>query len=119
MTPDWRADAQRKFADTKRAIDLPKLAQAFFAYLRRNSWEYGSIGLDIKRPFGSGDVEADILGIIGAAMEGDDGEGSCWSSSQLKYAADLYDGLIPYLQKTYLKDQELVPDYLRPDPTKY
>lgn len=114
MTPKQLEAARRKFAEMKRAADMPKLAQAFFANLVRGPWEYGSIGLDVKRPFGNQDVEADILKTIGAEMEGDDGDEACWSSAQRKYAASLYEGLIPYLQKEYLKDQKLVPEYLRP-----
>jgi hypothetical protein len=79
--------------------DLEKLADAFFENVsRHDDCEYGSIGLDCKRPFGNSDVERDILEIIGAEMEGDDGDGPCWSSKQIPYAADLYNELPDYLR---------------------
>jgi hypothetical protein len=90
------------------AKDLAKLAQAFFANVeRRDDCEYGSIGIDCKRPFGNSDVEGDILTIIGAKMEGDDGQGPCFSSVQRKYAANLYNSLPVYLTDTYLIDTEI------------
>ena len=82
-------------------IDMQKLAKAFFDNLQRGRCEYGGIGLDDKRPFGNSDVEGDILEILGAEPEGDDGEGKCWSSEQYQYARQCYDQLIPYLQGKY------------------
>ena len=83
--------------------DMEKLEQEFFRNLYRQPYEYGGIGLDGKRPFGNSDVESDILEIIEASMEGDDGESECWSSKQRAYASELYDNLIPHLKKKYLK----------------
>ena len=81
---------------------LQKLAVAFFNNIERHDdCEYGSIGLDCKRPFGNSDVEGDILEIIGAEMEGDDGFDKCWSSEQREYAASLYDSLPKYLRAKY------------------
>jgi len=89
--------------------DLEKLSQAFFGALERKyDGEYGAIGTDCKRPFGNSDVDGDILEIIGAFMEGDDGDSECWSSGQRAYAADLYNSLPSYLRKKYLTDKEMI-----------
>jgi hypothetical protein len=82
--------------------DMLKLEKEFFLLLKYGHGEYGGIGLDDKRPMGkSSDVDADILEIIGAVKEGDDGEGPCWSSTQRTYATALYDNLIYWLQTKY------------------
>ena len=83
--------------------DMRALAKAFFDNLvREDACEFGGIGLDDKRPFGNSDVEPDILTIIGAEMEGDDGDGFAdWSSKQKEYALQLYDELIPWLKKNF------------------
>lgn len=80
--------------------DLIKLADAFFDNILYDAHcEYGSIGVDCKRPFGNSDVEADVLEIIGRKPEGDDGEGPCWASHQREYAAELYtQALVPFLR---------------------
>lgn len=80
--------------------DLKILAGAFFKELIwDDGCEYGNPGLDCKRPFGNSDVEGDILELLDAEQEGDDGDGPCWSSHQRRYAADLYRRkLIPYLK---------------------
>jgi hypothetical protein len=82
---------------------LELLATAFFCNLeRKDDCEYGSIGLDCKRPFGNSDVEGDILEIIGVEMTGDDGDGPCWSSNQREYAAGGYNELPAFLRKKYV-----------------
>jgi hypothetical protein len=83
--------------------DLAKLADAFFDNIAYDpACEYGSIGLDCKRPFGNSSVEGDILEIIGAEMQGDDGDGPCWASHQREYAASLYqEKLVPYLREQW------------------
>lgn len=83
--------------------DLAKLADAFFDNLIYDpDCEYGSIGIDSKRPFGNSDVEGDVLEIIGRKPEGDDGEGACWASHQREYAASLYqDHLVPFLREEW------------------
>jgi len=81
--------------------DMLKLEKAFFRNLERDNCEYGGIGIDSKRPFGNSDVEGDVLELIGAKPEGDDGSGPCWSSKQYSYAAALYDGLLPWLKEKY------------------
>lgn len=83
--------------------DLAKLADAFFENLIYDPYcEYGAIGVDCKRPFGNSDVEGDILEIIEAKPEGDDGGGLCWASHQREYAASLYKThFIPYLRKRW------------------
>lgn len=88
---------------SKQDEDLAKLADAFFQNLAYDPHcEYGSIGVDCKRPFGNSDVNADILEIIGAKPEGDDGDGPCWASHQREYAASLYQQhLVPYLRKRW------------------
>lgn len=82
--------------------DMLKLEKAFFQNLQRGNREYGAIGVDCKRPFGNSDVEGDILELIGAKPEGDDGDSECWSSKQRTYAAAMYDGLIGWLQGKYV-----------------
>jgi hypothetical protein len=83
---------------TWKLADMEKLATAFFDNLQRDDCEYGAIGVDCKRPFGSSGVEGDILRIIGAKPEGEDGG---WAEDQMRYAAGLYDNLIPYLKQKY------------------
>ena len=87
--------------ETLNQDDMLKLEKAFFQNLTRIECEYGGIGIDCKRPFGNSDVESDILEIIGAKPEGDDGEYACWSSKQRAYAAAMYAGLIEWLQGKY------------------
>lgn len=84
-----------------RKEDMEKLEREFFVNLQRGNCEYGGIGLDDKRPFGNSDVEGDILEIIEATPDGDDGYGACFSSKQRAYAAAMYDGLITWLQSKY------------------
>ncbi len=82
--------------------DMEKLERAFFENLQRDNCEYGAIGIDCKRPFGNSDVEGDILEMIGAVMNGDDGNDKCWSSKQREYAKEMYDNLITWLKNKYL-----------------
>ena len=71
--------------------DLKLLAKAVLDNLEyKNDCEFGSIGIDCKRPFGNSDVEPDMLEIIGWEMEGDDGEDPCYSSKQREYVYKLY-----------------------------
>lgn len=84
-----------------RKEDMEKLERAFFQNMERDNCEYGGIGLDSKRPFGNSDVEGDILEIIGATPDGDDGHAICFSSKQRAYAAAMYGGLIKWLQSKY------------------
>lgn len=81
--------------------DLLKLADAFFKNLEYdNSCDYGSVGVDCKRPFGNSDVEGDILEIIDWKPEGNDGNGTCYASWQYEYARELYcSELVPFLQE--------------------
>lgn len=82
--------------------DLACLADAFFDNLIINKCEFGGIGLDGKRPFGNGDVEADMLEIIGWQQEGDNGYSNCYASWQNDYVRSLYKKeLIPYLKKVW------------------
>lgn len=83
--------------------DLKALADAFFKELTLMEWvEYGSIGLDPKRPFGNSFVEGDMLELIGWAPEGDDDEEDCFSSKQREYVNTLYkEKLIPYLRRRW------------------
>lgn len=84
--------------DTK--ADLKILADAFFKELIfDDGCEYGSPGLDPKRPFGNSFVEGDILDLLEIEPDGED-----WTQEQLDYAADLYRvKLVPYLKKFYHK----------------
>lgn len=82
--------------------DLAILERAFFDELLITQCEFGGIGLDCKRPFGNSSVESDMLELIGWEMEGDDGDGSCYSSKQNEYVYNLYhEKLIPFLQSRY------------------
>lgn len=67
--------------------DMLKLEKAFFN--------------NCKRPFGNSDVSGDILEIIGAEPEGEDGDPECWSDAQRKYAHAMYDGLIDWLKSRH------------------
>jgi len=85
--------------------DLNKLAVAFFENLKIFKCEYGSLGLDPKRPFGNSDADRDILNLIGWEPEGDDGSEPCFASWQRGYARSLYhDHLINFLQDKYLNE---------------
>jgi hypothetical protein len=81
--------------------DMEKLEKAFFKNLQRDDCEYGGIGIDCKRPFGNSDIPGDILDLIGAYPEGDDGESACWSIKQRAYAVYMYDNLIVWLKNKY------------------
>ncbi|KKM26481.1 hypothetical protein LCGC14_1584240, partial [marine sediment metagenome] len=68
-----------------------------------DSCEFGSIGLDCKRPFGNSQVEKDMFEIIGLNAEikcpncGDE-----WSDDQYDYVRCLYyEKLIPYLKEKH------------------
>ncbi len=90
---------------SSRQADLAKLADAFFRNLKYHpDCEYGSIGLDCKRPFGRSDVESDVLEIIGASPEQEENGEFVWSSAQREYAALLYrEQLAPYLCEQWRK----------------
>jgi len=89
--------------------DLRTLADAFYSELIfEDGCEYGTPGLDCKRPFGNGDVEGDILDILGWEPEGDDGDDVCYSRAQKEYARALYvDKLVPYLKEQWSLFKEL------------
>lgn len=81
-------------------VHLRLLEQAFFIHSRRNyDGEYGSIGLDSKRPFGSSYVQGDILKIIGVHLD----EGAEYSDEQHEYADKLYDLLPKFTYEQYLR----------------
>lgn len=83
--------------------DLRFLGRAFVENLEILDGEYGGIGLDMKRPFGNSDVEADMLELLEWEMEGNDGEGPCFSLEQRNYVRQLYFmDLIPWLQNNFL-----------------
>ena len=84
--------------------DLKKLAKAFFEHLIfDDGCEFGSVGLDCKRPFGDSSVEYSILVLIEDKPQGEE-EGE-WSPEQYDYARELYcEKLIPYLKKTCAKN---------------
>lgn len=79
--------------------DVKKLAKAFFAYLTIDSYEFGGIGLDSKRPFGNSSPGDDILEIIGwEPVLCKHGE-KIYSEEQEEYADGLYRKyLIPFLK---------------------
>lgn len=78
---------------------LKLLAIAFFDNLEyMDACEYGSIGLDFKRPFGSSYVQGDILEICKVEPEmPEDGE-MYYSKEQEEYADELYQELPQYLK---------------------
>lgn len=86
--------------------DLKKLADAFFDNIEFNgSWEYGSVGVDGKRPFGNSFVDGDILKIIQWEPENiDEDDYPEYSRTQIKYASELYTKkLVPYLKTQWKK----------------
>lgn len=91
-----------------RRSDMLKLADAFYKALERDRCEYGGWGIDDKRPFGNSDVEGDILEILGAEMEGDDGHYKCWSRHQHQYAASLYDELGKFLEAEWKRYRDMI-----------
>ena len=85
--------------------DLEKLAKAFFNRLiidRKHG--FGISGLVISALCGSGNIEQDILKIIGhpptpKSMYFGDGD---WGEEEHEYARDLYyKELVPFLQRKY------------------
>lgn len=87
--------------------DLKLLGIAFFEHIQLDTnCEFGSIGLDCKRPFGNSSVEYDILKIIGWDI-GDEDEGrepQVYTDEKGnvldgdEYARDLYyKYLLPYI----------------------
>jgi hypothetical protein len=82
--------------------DIDTIATAVVMGLFIDGCEYGAIGIDPKRPFGNSDVNGDMLEMIGAEQEGDDGEGPCWSSDQLDYVRIIYhEKVIPRIQAVW------------------
>jgi len=86
--------------NTKDNTSLFKLGDAFFENLEIDTdCEFGSIGLNPKRPFGNSDVEDDILEIVEVEPLHFDDCQSSYSWEQKNYARDLYFiRLIPFLQ---------------------
>jgi len=84
--------------------DLKLLADAFYDNLcYDDSCEYGSIGVDCKRPFGNSFVCGDILEIIGWEDESKDDD-EYYTEEQREYANILYkEKLVPYLKKQWKK----------------
>lgn len=85
-----------------READLEKLADAFFECLEMSRIEFGGIGLDGKRPFGSSNPETDILQIIGMKPANSNG----YTEEEEEYAENLYrEHLIYYLRSRWEKDE--------------
>ncbi len=81
--------------------DLNALEQAFWENVeRQDDCEYGSIGLDCKRPFGNSYVQGDILEIIGSKPKNED-EG--FTDEDIQYADYLYTNLADHMRAKYLK----------------
>jgi hypothetical protein len=81
--------------------DLNALEQAFWENVeRQDDCEYGSIGLDCKRPFGNSYVQGDILEIIGKKPKNED-EG--FTDEDCQYADYLYTNLADFMRAKYLK----------------
>lgn len=83
---------------TKQQQDLVLIAKAYASELEwMDDYGYGAPGISQKRPFGNSDVEGDLLDIIGAKPEGEDGN---WSIEQYAYVRELYvEKLIPFLKQ--------------------
>lgn len=60
--------------------------------------DWGVPSIDSKRPYGNGDVLGDVCQIVGWEKEGDDGDGPCWSSLQLRAANVLHRQMLMALQ---------------------
>lgn len=77
--------------------DLLALEHAFFIHCRRHyDGEYGSIGLDSKRPFGNSYVQGDILDIIEFPHKDE------YSDEEIEYADNLFNELPKFLHEQYL-----------------
>lgn len=86
---EWKGYIMEKFTPEETLKHLDKLAIAFFKNLEVGRSEFGSIGLDAKRPFGNSSVEYDVLKIIEVML----------SEELEEYARDLYfNRLIPHIQ---------------------
>lgn len=81
---------------------LARLADAFFENIEYDgSAEFGSIGLDCKRPFGNSSVEYDIIEIIGL-LEAYNSVGEEHQRAYKRYARELYcNDLVPYLKRRW------------------
>lgn len=76
---------------------LKLLAMAFCENMERhNDCEYGSLGLDCKRPFGNSYVQGDILEICKIKPNGKEDGDDVYSAEQERYADDLYNELPEY-----------------------
>jgi hypothetical protein len=98
-----------EITDKEKEQHLDLLMDAFFDNLEYDgSCEFGSLGLDCKRPFGNSSVEIDILEIIGL-IDNYDGFYNLDDDAQRdykSYARDLYcNELISHIQKTWAKLQ--------------
>lgn len=87
-------------------VHLDALCTAFFENIEFDgSCEFGSIGLDCKRPFGNSCVEIDIMHIIGlhdsySEIYDDDDQREEYD----RYARELYcEKLLPYLKKKWFR----------------
>lgn len=83
--------------------DLRKLANAFYGNIRISRDEFGSIGLDDKRPFGNSCVELDMFSILGIKPSCSCPHcGDVFTEDQFTYVRDLYfNKLIPYLREQW------------------
>lgn len=80
---------------------LNALEQAFWENVeRQDDCEYGSIGLDCKRPFGNSYVQGDILEIIGKKPKNED---DGFTDEDHQYADYLYNHLADFMRAKYLK----------------
>ena len=68
------------------------------AHVDWDATEYGAPAIDPKRPYGNGDVEADVCRLLGWNKEGDDGSQLCWSSRQRQTAMSIHRGTETALQ---------------------
>jgi len=82
---------------------LKLLADAFYANITYDDGcEFGSIGLDCKRPFGNSNVEFDILEIINMLPDKEHAVNDDCNEELYKYARELYrEKLVPYLKKQW------------------
>lgn len=65
----------------------------------QNDCEYGSIGLDCKRPFGNSYAQGDILEICQIEPEGVEDGDKVYTEEQNQYADELYQSLPQYFRE--------------------
>lgn len=76
--------------------DLTKLAHAFFEHVEYQDYDPPYVGLDMKRPFGDGNIYESILNIIGVGHDPENID-----ADMINYADNLYRALAIFLKRKY------------------